>query len=179
MMRFARALYLVVAVALSACARSPAGTPGAESRAVTDPLPSWNNGATKTAIVDFVHAVTTAGSPDSYIRKWNAPPGATTIAVPQLPPAGANIVSVGTTTFRTINVEPIPAGAGMACSCHAQRSDPGGTPVPGQMAKTAAASGGRSMEGGSGGVFIREPSEKARCDSPGNCSRRNTLIDSQ
>ena len=32
--------------------------------ALDDPLPSWNAGAAKTAIVDFVTAVTTAGSPD-------------------------------------------------------------------------------------------------------------------
>ncbi len=35
----------------------------------TDPLPSWNEGATKTAITDFVAVVTTEGSPD-YV-----PPG--------------------------------------------------------------------------------------------------------
>ncbi|MBA5776015.1 haloacid dehalogenase-like hydrolase [Stappia sp. F7233] len=32
--------------------------------AQTDPLPSWNDGATKQAIVDFVTAVTTEGRPD-------------------------------------------------------------------------------------------------------------------
>jgi phosphoserine phosphatase len=32
-----------------------------------DPLPSWNEGATKKAIMDFVTAVTTSGSPD-YVR---------------------------------------------------------------------------------------------------------------
>jgi phosphoserine phosphatase len=32
-----------------------------------DPLPSWNDGATKQAIVDFVKRVTTEGSPD-YVR---------------------------------------------------------------------------------------------------------------
>ncbi|MBJ3775964.1 HAD family hydrolase [Acuticoccus mangrovi] len=30
----------------------------------TDPLPSWNEGATKTAIVDFMTAITTEGGPD-------------------------------------------------------------------------------------------------------------------
>jgi len=34
------------------------------ARAADDPLPSWNDGAAKTAIVDFVTKTTTAGSPD-------------------------------------------------------------------------------------------------------------------
>src|SRR5262245_10132773 len=29
-----------------------------------DPLPSWNDGAAKQAILDFVHAATESGSPD-------------------------------------------------------------------------------------------------------------------
>src|SRR5215831_9493462 len=33
------------------------------ARAQTDPLPSWNDGAAKTAIVAFVQATTTQGSP--------------------------------------------------------------------------------------------------------------------
>ncbi|MDQ0316117.1 HAD family hydrolase [Amorphus orientalis] len=45
------------AVALSLAA-------GTAAFAQTDPLPSWNDGATKTAIVEFVEAVTTAGGPD-------------------------------------------------------------------------------------------------------------------
>lgn len=44
----------VFAVALSAC------TP----RASSDPLPSWNEGSTKAAILAFVERVTTPGSPD-------------------------------------------------------------------------------------------------------------------
>jgi hypothetical protein len=32
-----------------------------------DPLPSWNDGATKRAITDFVKNTTTEGSPD-YVR---------------------------------------------------------------------------------------------------------------
>ena len=36
---------------------------GGTARAQTDPLPSWNDGATKKAIVDFVRATTTQGSP--------------------------------------------------------------------------------------------------------------------
>ena len=36
---------------------------GAPAHAQSDPLPSWNDGAAKKAIVDFVRATTTAGSP--------------------------------------------------------------------------------------------------------------------
>jgi phosphoglycolate phosphatase-like HAD superfamily hydrolase len=36
---------------------------GGVAQAQTDPLPSWNDGATKKAIVDFVQATTTQGSP--------------------------------------------------------------------------------------------------------------------
>jgi len=35
----------------------------ASARAQTDPLPSWNEGATKAAIVDFVGRVTRTASP--------------------------------------------------------------------------------------------------------------------
>ena len=38
-------------------------TVGAAARAQTDALPSWNDGAAKQAIVAFVQATTTAGSP--------------------------------------------------------------------------------------------------------------------
>jgi phosphoglycolate phosphatase-like HAD superfamily hydrolase len=34
---------------------------------MSDPLPSWNDGATKQAILDFIRRVTTEGSPD-YVR---------------------------------------------------------------------------------------------------------------
>ncbi len=37
--------------------------PSAHARAQTDPLPSWSDGAAKQAIVDFVQATTTQGSP--------------------------------------------------------------------------------------------------------------------
>ncbi|WP_336800394.1 HAD family hydrolase [Kaistia sp. MMO-174] len=37
---------------------------GAASAQAPDPLPSWNDGATKTAIVDFVTRTTTTGGPD-------------------------------------------------------------------------------------------------------------------
>src|SRR5262245_7616394 len=36
---------------------------GGTAQAQTDPLPSWNDGATKQAIVDFVQATTTQGNP--------------------------------------------------------------------------------------------------------------------
>ena len=36
----------------------------AEPQAAADPLPSWNEGATKTAIVEFVRRVAAAGSPE-------------------------------------------------------------------------------------------------------------------
>lgn len=48
-----RALSLVLLWAIAAIAH-----------AQTDPLPSWNDGAAKTAIVEFVKATTTPGSPD-------------------------------------------------------------------------------------------------------------------
>ena len=37
---------------------------GVQAQAQTDPLPSWNDGAPKRAIVDFVQATTTQGSPN-------------------------------------------------------------------------------------------------------------------
>ncbi len=53
--RFERAAVgWIAALALFACAGA---------RAQTDPLPSWNDGAAKKAIVDFVQATTTQGSP--------------------------------------------------------------------------------------------------------------------
>lgn len=42
----------------------------AAAQAQTDPLPSWNDSATKAAIVDFVAAVTTEGGPD-YVAPNN------------------------------------------------------------------------------------------------------------
>jgi hypothetical protein len=36
---------------------------GLDAHAQTDPLPSWNDGQAKKAIVDFVQATTTQGSP--------------------------------------------------------------------------------------------------------------------
>jgi phosphoglycolate phosphatase-like HAD superfamily hydrolase len=51
-LRLVRALALGAALAF-----------GAQAFAQTDPLPSWNDGATKKAIVEFVQATTTQGSP--------------------------------------------------------------------------------------------------------------------
>src|SRR5215469_16640974 len=50
----------LIAVVLSAVAVLAWGT---QVRAQTDPLPSWNEGAAKQAIVKFVEATTTQGSP--------------------------------------------------------------------------------------------------------------------
>ena len=51
----------------TACDRGPSPTTAGEAQAVaavTDPLPSWNDGATKQSILSFVEKVTTPGSPD-------------------------------------------------------------------------------------------------------------------
>src|SRR5262245_30218682 len=40
------------------------GLGGAAARAQSDPLPSWNDGAAKTSITDFVARVTAQGGPD-------------------------------------------------------------------------------------------------------------------
>jgi phosphoserine phosphatase len=55
--RFHRAVVALVACALS-------GIPMAMAGSDTDPLPSWSDGATKSAIVSFVEKVTAPGSPD-------------------------------------------------------------------------------------------------------------------
>ena len=54
---------------LSALAVAPAliqmlRTPPASAQTSADPLPSWNDGATKQSITDFVSRVTTQGGPD-------------------------------------------------------------------------------------------------------------------
>ena len=60
---------LLLWLALAAACGGPP-TPGATARtpaaapAAADPLPSWNEGATRTALLDFVRAVSTEGSPD-------------------------------------------------------------------------------------------------------------------
>ena len=53
----------VAIAALLTIGCGPAPTPGA-ARATVDPLPSWNDGASKRAIVSFVTTVATEGSPD-------------------------------------------------------------------------------------------------------------------
>ncbi len=59
------ALSLIVS---TACTQSPAPQPASpvpqSPTASVDPLPSWNEGASKTALVEFVRGVTAAGSPD-------------------------------------------------------------------------------------------------------------------
>jgi phosphoglycolate phosphatase-like HAD superfamily hydrolase len=52
------------AVLGAALATAAFGFPGRPAFAQTDPLPSWNDGASKAAITDFVRAVTTAGGPE-------------------------------------------------------------------------------------------------------------------
>ncbi|MGW8283273.1 MAG: HAD family hydrolase, partial [Gemmatimonadota bacterium] len=61
-----RNLVLVLAgLAIAACAPGDAGSPnassGAGSSATVDPLPSWNAGPSRAAIVDFVERTTTPG----------------------------------------------------------------------------------------------------------------------
>jgi phosphoglycolate phosphatase-like HAD superfamily hydrolase len=56
----------VVLLLVPGCRRdaSPDAAPPGAAVTSTDPLPSWNAGTTRTAIVDFVNAVTTNGSPE-------------------------------------------------------------------------------------------------------------------
>ena len=61
-MKTAKAIaFLLTAAVLLACA--PSGT-GDQTTATTDPLPSWNEGQAKSAILDFVARVTDPASPD-------------------------------------------------------------------------------------------------------------------
>ena len=57
--RFARQYLMALVLALSVLAAAPE-----VAVAQTDPLPSWNDGAVKKSIIDFVARVTTPGSPD-------------------------------------------------------------------------------------------------------------------
>ena len=64
-----RSFAVLLVLAVSACggstpptALAPATTP--QPAAAADPLPAWNDGATKKAILDFVGRVTRAGGPD-------------------------------------------------------------------------------------------------------------------
>ncbi len=56
----------VVLFLMPGCRRdaAPEADPPGAAVTSTDPLPSWNAGTTRTAIVEFVNAVTTSGSPD-------------------------------------------------------------------------------------------------------------------
>ena len=55
----------LLVVTLSACGQpSPAAAPESIAAPAKELLLSWNEGPTRTAIVDFVNAVTTSGSPD-------------------------------------------------------------------------------------------------------------------
>jgi hypothetical protein len=68
--RFARPFVLSAAVALLSCGQQQptqtqsAAPPDASATAVTDPLASWNDGAAKRAITDFVARVTAEGGAD-------------------------------------------------------------------------------------------------------------------
>jgi phosphoglycolate phosphatase-like HAD superfamily hydrolase len=55
--RFSAEFRALAAVTLIVLSRAPA------SKAQTDPLPSWNDGAAKAAIVEFVRSTTTRGNP--------------------------------------------------------------------------------------------------------------------
>lgn len=46
-----------------------AGVTVAPANAQSDPLPSWNDGPTKTAVMDFVKATTTPGGPKFVARE--------------------------------------------------------------------------------------------------------------
>ena len=65
---FARILALCALLLLGACAQAPVHAPAepsvhAPAAAAADPLPSWNDGPAKQAIVEFVQTTTTQGSP--------------------------------------------------------------------------------------------------------------------
>jgi phosphoglycolate phosphatase-like HAD superfamily hydrolase len=65
MMHFRRSVLLVLMLAVScntSVQQPTSQTPPAQSTG--DPLPSWNEGPARTAILDFVRAVTTEGSPE-------------------------------------------------------------------------------------------------------------------
>jgi len=55
------------------------GTPAAPAAALADPLPSWNDGASKKAILDFVTRVTSQGNAD-YVPPRSASRPSTTTA---------------------------------------------------------------------------------------------------
>jgi phosphoserine phosphatase len=59
-------LLLLAGLAIAACSPADSGAPPTSSDASfdTNPLPSWNAGPSRDAIVDFVERTTTTGSPD-------------------------------------------------------------------------------------------------------------------
>ena len=61
-----KSILLLSALAIGACSPADSGTPAtsSENSANADPLPSWNDGPSRDAIVDFVERTTTPGSPD-------------------------------------------------------------------------------------------------------------------
>jgi len=61
-----KSILLLSALAIGACSPADSGTPAtsSETSANADPLPSWNDGPSRDAIVDFVERTTTSGSPD-------------------------------------------------------------------------------------------------------------------
>ena len=61
-MKTTRRLLLAAALALATLTAVP--VPSALHAQAVDPLPSWNDGATKQAILDFVQATTDRQSPD-------------------------------------------------------------------------------------------------------------------
>ena len=70
-LRFTRVLALALLAGLAA---------GAQAFAQTDPLPSWNDGPTKKAILEFVRKVTDKDGPDYSWRRRTASPPSTTMA---------------------------------------------------------------------------------------------------
>ncbi len=58
LLKYRSFFWLVTALLISGCVQEYQGNPA------PDPLPSWNEGASKTSIVEFVKAVTAEGGPD-------------------------------------------------------------------------------------------------------------------
>jgi phosphoglycolate phosphatase-like HAD superfamily hydrolase len=59
------AILLLAGLAIAACAPADSGAPATSSNAVAaNPLPSWNAGPSRDAILSFVERTTTPGSPD-------------------------------------------------------------------------------------------------------------------
>ena len=65
-LRFGGSLVVLWLFLASGCTResTPSGPPATASAPAADPLPSWNEGATKKSIIDFVARVTRDGGPD-------------------------------------------------------------------------------------------------------------------